>query len=309
MKLLGIHHITAICGAPAPNVAFYTRVLGQRMIKRTVNFDDPGSWHLYYGDSTGSPGTVLTFFPHPGLASGSAGAGEMSVLSYAIPSGTMDYWQERLREHGIESSLSAPRLGEQRLSLRDPDGMGIELIEVARTASTQPWAGSDVPAECALWTFHGAVFLQRDAAPTIDLLVGSMGAKLGPSEGPWQRVLVGDGDDAAYIDIKSDPELPKGVVGAGSVHHIAWRVEDDEAQALARKELLAAGCFVSPVRDRNYFHSIYFREPGGILFEIATDPPGFLVDEAIDSLGSELRLPPQYEPHRARIEAALPPLK
>lgn len=308
MKLDGIHHITAICGDPAANVAFYTRVLGQRLIKRTVNFDDPGTWHLYFADHTGSPGTVLTFFAHPGLHRGVPGSGEVAAISFAIPSGSSAYWEERLGRLGVAFENSAGRFGSSRLSLNDPDGMKIELVEAAESTPATPWSDSGVPAEYAAGAFLGAVFLERRAAPTLELMTGVMGATAGPTDGFWQRVHVGSGAQTAYIDINTDPSLGNGQVGAGSVHHIAWRVSDDEAQAVALQELNAAGCAVSPVRDRNYFHSIYFREPGGILFEIATDQPGFTIDEPLESLGSELKLPPQYEAHRAQIESVLPPL-
>jgi glyoxalase family protein len=308
MKLNGIHHLTAICGDPVRNVAFYTQTLGLRLVKRTVNFDDPGAWHLYYGDHEGHPGTILTFFSYVSAQPGKPGAGEVTALCFAIPPGSLGYWRERLESCSIPVEVGEPRFGEVRLRFHDPDGYPLELVEMSGSPKTKPWQDSPIPPEHALGAFYGVTFLLRGAGPTADVLTHIMGATAGPTEGAWHRFFLGEGESAARIDLFVDPAARAGKFGAGIMHHIAWRTSDDETQAVARQELRSAGLVVSPVRDRSYFQSIYYREPGGILFEIATDPPGFTTDEPVENLGSALRLPPQLERQREQIETILPPL-
>lgn len=308
MKLNGFHHLTAICGDPAKNAKFYTSILGQRLIKRTVNFDDPGTWHLYYGDQTGIPGTALTFFPFEGVPQGVHGSGDIIAFSYQIPLGSSAFWKNHLLKNNIPLLKSDSRFGNSPLILRDPDGFFIELHETSTPLPVRPWKESPIPEEYALGGFHSITILVRDPKPTIQVLVELMGARVTSEEKGWIRLHLGEGSSVAIIDLKVDPDALPGRQGAGSVHHVAWRTEDDDSQAIALEELRAAGLGVSNVRDRFYFHSIYYREPAGVLYEIATDPPGFLVDEDEDSLGKTLQLPPMYEKDREQIAAKLTPL-
>jgi glyoxalase family protein len=306
----GIHHITAMSADAQGNVAFYAGVLGQRLIKRTVNFDDPATYHLYYGDYAGHPGTVLTFFPWPGARRGTRGHGEVVTTSYRIAASSVDFWRARLDAHGVDVEGPHERFGQDVLSFLDPDGMSIELV-VEDGADPDPWARGPVPQEHALRGFHGATALLRSAEPTLEMLTGQLGFRvMGEERGRWRLAASGaDRDFGSSLDLRVDPTAPSVSFGTGSVHHIAFRASDDEQQHLMRGHLIASGHAVTPVRDRQYFRSIYFREPGGVLFEIATDGPGFEIDEPLDRLGSGLRLPPWFEDRRAAIEAALPPLE
>lgn len=304
----GIHHITAMASDPQRNAAFYHAVLGQRMIKRTVNFDDPGTYHLYYADEIGTPGTVLTFFPWPGARQGRPGNGEAAAVGYIIRPAALDYWRERLAAHGVQVTEAEPRFGEPVLSFFDPDGMLIELIATDDPATIQHWDDGPVPADYALHGFHSATLWVADASATARLLTGPMGYTHVGTEGSRSRFKGGSEDRGLYIDLVENAHRPRGTMGAGSVHHIAFRTRDDSEQAGYQRAIGATGLGVTPVRDRQYFRSIYFREPQGVLFEIATDAPGFLVDEDVADLGTTLRLPPWYEPQRDAIEAALPPL-
>jgi len=288
--LLGLHHVTAIGGPPARNVDFYTRLLGLRLVKQTVNFDDPGTWHLYYGDESGRPGTVVTFFPCPLAMRGSRGLGQVTTTALRVPTGALGEWRDRLRAAGVPVEEPAPRFGEERLRVLDPDGLELELVPSAATG------------------VHGVTLASVRPEATRVLLVELLGFAPAAVDGDRERFLLGAGDAAARVDVLAGSVLGHGRIAAGSVHHVAWRVADDAAQEAWRERLLERGLHVSPVMDRQYFRSIYFREPGGILFEIATDPPGFLRDEPLATLGSELKLPPWLEPHRERIAAALPPL-
>ncbi len=308
MNLLGIHHITAMASDPAKNVQFYTEVLGQRMIKQTVNFDDPGTYHLYYGDRKGSPGTILTFFPFPDIPRGVPGTGQATAFSYHIPVDSLSYWQERLNEKKVQVLEPIVRFGQNILPLRDHDGFLIELVESDQGIQVIPWEQSDVPPAHALRGFHGVTLTVHRAQRTTELLTNLMGAQRGQQEGQRTRFILGGGNHAAHIDVVEAPELPPGRGGSGTIHHIAWRTPDDPSEEEARQQLTEAGHGVSQVIDRNYFHSIYYREPSGILFEIATDPPGFEVDETEEELGSKLMLPPWMEPRREILENSLPPL-
>ena len=309
MNITGLHHLTAISGDPARNVRFYNEVLGLRLVKRTVNFDDPGTWHLYYGDHLGSAGTILTFFPFANVPRARPGAGEVSSFAFQIPVGSTAFWRSHLDRLSAPYAEVAKRFGEHRLQVRDPDGFRIDLVETSAPSTTTPWQDSPIPPEYALQTFHGATLLLRETGPTGALLTDVMGAHSAGREIHFQRFILGRGPAAAHIDLERDPAAPTATPGAGSVHHIAWRTPDDESQLEALRTLRDARIPVSPVRDRFYFNSIYFREPGGVLFEVATDPPGFQVDETIETLGTKLKLPPEYEPHRDTIAAQLPSLK
>ena len=290
----GLHHVTAICGAPAANVAFYTGRLAQRLVKKTVNFDDPGTWHLYYGDAAGSPGTILTFFPFVGAAPGREGPGQAMAFAYGVPRGAFDGWVTRL---GADAGAVSQRFGARVLTLHDPHGQRLELIE------------SDGRGD-ALGGFHSVTLWVDDPAPTARVLATLGYAPVDEAaEGPGRRLRFAAPGDARgrVVDILQTPGA-RGRQGAGTIHHVAFRAADDAHQDDIRARLIAAGHTVTPRIDRQYFNAIYFREPGGTLFEVATDPPGFAVDEAPEALGTALKLPPQYEAQRDRIAAALPPL-
>lgn len=305
----GIHHLTAIASDLQRNLDFYTGALGLRLVKLTVNFDDPGTYHLYFGDEQGHPGTILTFFPWPGVPRGQRGTGEVTTIGFAAPEGALGYWAERLQRYGVSVAGPEQRFDERLLSFTDPDGMPLELIEQPEASLRGGWAGGPVPAEFALRGFSGVTLSEIDHEDTAPLLSQILGFRPTRQEGKRYRYEVGTGADRAKIDILEEPETLRGQLGAGSVHHIAWRTPTDEQQLAWRQELLGQGLQVTPVKDRQYFHSIYFREPGGVLFEIATDPPGFVTDETPDQLGTHLKLPPWLEPQRAALEKQLPRLR
>jgi glyoxalase family protein len=309
MKLHGIHHLTAIASNPAANAAFYTEVLGLRLVKKTVNFDDPSTYHLYYGDGAGTPGTILTFFPWPNARRGTPGVGQVTAFAFQVPTGSLEFWRKHLGSAGLLIADQGARFGENFIAVQDPDEFVVEFIETAEAAAITPVRGATIPAEHALKGFHGATLSLEAQEQTGTVLTALMGAKLGGSEGNRFRYFLGDGPSRARVDLLCLPAGRSGTGGTGIVHHIAWRTPDDASELAARAELVTAGLNVSPVIDRNYFHSIYYREPGGILFEIATDPPGFAVDEPPETLGSKLMLPEWLEPHRPVLEATLPPLK
>ena len=315
-SLLGIHHVTAIAGDPATNLDFYTRVLGQRLVKKTVNFDDPGTYHLYYADEEGTPGSVMTFFPWPGARRGTPGAGQASVTQYAIPEGSASWWSERLEGLGVQAS-SKQVLDESIVELVDPDGLRLALVETPGLEGMPGWTGSEdepVDQRHAIRGFRGVTISTRHGASTDDFLREVMGMEElrldedDASDGRLRRFeFPGVGPLGERVDLLRG-EGP-GAGGAGTVHHVAFRIADDDAELRWQSFLARRGLHVSPVMDRQYFHSIYFREPGGVLFEIATDPPGFAMDEDLASLGQELMLPPAFESRRAQIEAALPSLE
>ncbi len=293
-RTTGIHHVTSVAGSAQGNVDFYTGRLKLRLVKRTVNFDDPGTWHLYYGDRTGSPGTLITFFPWQGMPEGRAGAGEVAVTAYAVPRDALESWRRALE---LEPE-PAERFGALVLALRDTDGSRIELV-----GTNAAEEGTEIRG------FHGVTLAVARPEPTARLLADVLGFEtVGEEDGRLRLAAAGDGD-ARVVDIVEASGVGPARLGSGSVHHVAFRARGDEEQAAFAEALRTAGFDVTPVRDRQYFRSIYFREPGGVLFEIATDPPGMLIDEPVETLGTELRLPPWYEPARARIEAALPPIR
>jgi len=301
----GIHHITAIASDPQRNLDFYAGTLGLRLVKRTVNFDDPGSYHFYYGDRTGRPGTLLTFFPWPGADRGRTGVGEAVVTSFQVPAGSLQFWEDRLGAAGVWGVERRWRFGVEVLNFADPDGMVLELVPNGARGGAVPAPGA-VPVEASIRRITGATLRLADEGPTAAFLAELLGLRSAGGDQGVQRFAT-DGDaTAGMIDLIRDPEGRRGSMGAGTVHHLAWRARDDRHQQEIRAALLAAGHAVTPSVDRNYFRSIYFREPGGVLFEAATDGPGFLVDEAEETLGQSLRLPPQYELRRPAIEAILP---
>jgi catechol 2,3-dioxygenase-like lactoylglutathione lyase family enzyme len=307
--ILGIHHVTAIAGDPQRNVNFYTGVLGLRLVKLTVNFDDPRSYHLYYGDELGHPGTLLTFFAWPGVPKGRPGTGQVTVTSFSIPQGSLDYWAERLSQQGVSSTGPASRFGETVLSLQDPDGLALELVAHPQAQQRPAWKEGPVPAEYAVRGIHTVTLSEDGYERTARLLTESLGFRLLSEENNVFRYEVGEGGLGAYVDVRCAPELRRGHVAGGTVHHVAWRTPSDEREKAWREVLVSLDLNVTPVLDRKYFHSIYFREPGGVLFEIATDPPGFTVDEPVEQLGTHLELPPWLEPYREELDQVLPTLR
>jgi glyoxalase family protein len=303
----GLHHVTAISGSARRNAGFYTATLGLRLVKRTVNFDDPGTYHLYYGDRAGTPGSVLTFFPWERMGRGRRGVGETSLTHYAVPPGSLDFWRQRLEAAGVSAMGSATRFGEERLTFLDPDGVALALVAVDGD-EREPWTTPEVGAEVALRGFHGATLDLAQAGPTAEVLRGLLGYEEQGREGDTLRLSAPAAAGARIVDLVERPGVARAMLGAGGVHHIAFAVADRAAQAAVRARIAAAGLGVTPVIDRNYFFSIYFREPGGVLFEVATEEPGFAVDEPLEALGSSLRLPPQHEHLRAQLERSLPPL-
>jgi glyoxalase family protein len=304
----GIHHVTAICGEPQRNVDFYAGLLGLRLVKKTVNFDDPGTYHLYYGDGAGSPGSIMTFFPWASAPKGRIGAGQLTVTSFSFPASSLGYWTERLVESGVRFEKPEDRFGETVLRFPDPDGLRLELVAAADD-NREGWDGGPVPAEHALRGFHHVTLLSTAPAGTAQLMTGTLGFRqTGEAEGRT-RFEAGEGGPGTTVDVADGAGFPRGTMGVGTVHHVAFRVPDEETQLELREKVAALGYNVTPVLDRNYFRSIYFREPGGVLFEIATDPPGFAADEDPEHLGEQLKLPPWLEPRREEIEAVLEPLR
>jgi len=278
-------------------------------VKRTVNFDDPGTYHLYFGNDEGTPGSILTFFPWPGVPRGTVGNGQVSATSFAVPPGSLDYWASRMTAHQVVTGAVTERFGEPVMSFEDPDGLPLELIATGHARPGRAWSGGSVDAAQAICGFHSATLAEEGYERTASLLVETMGWKLVGEDANRYRYAAGaSGSAGAIVDIVCAPDTRLGRSGGGTVHHIAWRTPDDAHQKLWRSALVGAGYNVSPVMDRTYFHSIYYREPGGVLFEIATDPPGFAIDESRDHLGERLMLPDWLESQRAAVVAALPPL-
>ena len=305
----GIHHITAIATDPQHNVDFYSGLLGLRLVKKTVNFDDPGTYHLYYGDETGRPGTLLTFFPWSGARRGALGSGQATSTGLSVPTGSLESWSRRLAAARVPHDDQTMRFGERVLRFADPDGMRLELVEDEAARDLTPWSDGPLGAESAVRGIHSTTITVDDPEPTAELLTGLFGARPSVTEGPRSRFRLGDAGLGARVDLLHRPREGRGRIAAGSVHHVAFRVANDDEQAQWRDAVRAAGLGVTTVQDRQYFHSIYFREPGGVLFEIATDPPGFGYDEPVERLGSALKLPPWLESERARIEERLPSLE
>ncbi|MFA6285881.1 MAG: ring-cleaving dioxygenase [Opitutaceae bacterium] len=305
----GIHHLTAIASNPQQNVDFYAGLIGLRLVKKTVNFDDPTAYHLYYGDETGTPGSIVTFFYWPGHeARGRVGAGQSTAIVFSAPAGSLGFWQERLQRNGVTVARRV-RFGEDVVAFADPDGIPVEIVAVASDTRTG-WLGNGISAEHALRGMHTAELTVRAAAPTETLLTGTMDYRLVKREGARARFEAASGGGSGhYIDVIADASAAAGIGGTGTVHHIAWSVPDDATELVMQNRLHASGYNVSDVRDRNYFHSIYYRERGGILFEIATATPGFPVDEPVASLGAALKLPAQFERARSQLESLLPPLQ
>jgi glyoxalase family protein len=304
----GIHHITAMAGDPQRNLDFYTTVLGLRLVKLTVNFDDPGTYHFYFGNETGAPGSILTFFPWPDARRGIVGSGQVTAITFAVPTGSLAYWRSRLSAQGVRVGDPRERFSETVLAITDPDGLPLELVASTQADPASAWHDAPVDREHAICGFHSATLSEEGYEQTARLLTDTMGFSPAGNEGNRFRFQTGGAGAGAIVDVLCTPAGRVGRLGTGTVHHIAWRTPDDAQQLQWRSELAHVGYNVTPVVDRNYFHSIYYREPGGVLFEIATDPPGFGIDEAPEHLGERLMLPRQYEPQRSELEHALPSL-
>ncbi|MEM7526866.1 MAG: VOC family protein [Pseudomonadota bacterium] len=308
--VIGLHHVTAISGDAQRNHDFYVKALGQRMVKKTVNFDAPDVYHLYYADGTGTPGTVMTFFPFPGARQGRVGRGQVVMTQYSVPPGSLEFWEDRLPRFGAKVATRDEAFGAERLIVEDPEGLWLALVEVADDPRA-PWAADGIPAEVALRGFEGVTLGVSGEAASASILADLFGyERIGEQAkgGDARLVRYGQAEAAGTIDLLIDPAMPEGVEAAGTVHHVAFRVPDRAAQERVRQAVAEAGFRVTPQIDRDYFYAIYFRTPDGILFEVATDEPGFDRDEPVSALGEALKLPSQHEHLRERLEQSLPKL-
>ena len=306
----GLHHVTAIAGTAQENLDFYAGVLGMRLVKKSVNQDDPGTYHLFYADAEGHPGTDLTFFPWAQMAPSREGYGLSSEVSLAVPRGSLDIWSDRIQRYGTTPAPVELRFGQPALPLRDPHGLRVALVESKDSLGRAftPWEQSPIPVERQIRGLESARLVERDLVRTCSFLSETMGFTHLGTESGWHRYGIGDGKSGAYVDLHEMPTAGRGAWGTGSIHHLAWRVDDEAHQLDVRTRVLEGGSRPTPVIDRFWFKSVYFPEPGGVLFELATDGPGFAVDEERAHLGESLVLPPWLEAERARIEAALPAL-
>lgn len=306
----GLHHVTAIAGPAQQNLDFYAGVLGMRLVKKSVNQDDPGTYHLFYADAEGHPGTDLTFFPWAQLAPSRDGHGLSTEVALTVPPGSLEYWGQRLERYGVDMSRIETRFGARVLPLTDPHGLRVALVEApdALSRTFTPWDGSPVPVERQIRGLEGARMRERDLEPTTSFITSVLGFGHIATENGWHRYGVGGGGSGRYVDLQAAPEARRGGWGVGSIHHLAWRVDDEAHQLDLRQKIDDAGRRPTPVIDRFWFESVYFLEPGGVLFELATDGPGFGVDEEMTHLGESLVLPPWLEPQRAAITSMLPAL-
>jgi glyoxalase family protein len=303
----GLHHVTAIATDPQANVDFYTRCLGLRLVKQTVNFDAPDSYHLYYGDESGSPSSLLTFFPWPGVSQGRQGAGMMTATAFSVPGASLGWWHERLKSLAVDVDDPISRDTEEVLTFRDPDGIVIDLV-ASEGDHRSGWDGvADIPSEHAVRGLHAITLSESQLDPSATMLTDFLGMSLTSEDAGRFRFGMGEGSSGGLVDVSAGVK-ERGWQAGGTVHHVAFRAPDLETMTGWQSELLSRGVSVTEILDRQYFKSIYFREPGGVLFEIATDAPGFAVDEPLLELGRTLKLPPWLEPNRTQIAASLPPL-
>ena len=305
----GLHHVTAIAGDPQENLDFYTGVLGLRLVKKSINQDDPGTYHLFFADAEGSPGTDLTFFPWPKLPKAKPGVGQIVEVPFVVPKGSLDWWASRLDELGVARVPIEERFGERTLPFSDPHGLGLSLVEIDEDRAFVPWTKGPVPEEHQLRGTHSIRMWQTELDATDLLLTQVMGFEYQEEESVWHRFSSGGGGSGSYVDIRIVPAGIEGNGGVGGVHHAAWRVRDEAEELAVREAIARVGLQPTPVIDRFWFQSVYFREPGGVLFELATDGPGFDRDEDMEHLGETLVLPPWLESRRAEIEAGLPELR
>ena len=308
-KIAGLHHITAIASDAQRNYDFYTKTLGFRMVKKTVNFDDPETYHFYFGDGKGTPGTVLTFFPWAGMSQGKNGAGMATEIGYSVPKGSLDFWKARFDKLGIRYNANDDTFGEKQLSFNDPDGLRLKLIETKHEDERKGWVTDEVKADVAIKGFHTVTLTLNNIKETAAILTDVFGYKQVGKESNLYRYQTDVIENAAIVDLLEIPEARRGINAGGTNHHIAFRVKDEEDLMLIREKVLAKGLQITDKINRDYFFSLYFREPGGVLFEIATDNPGFATDETVENLGSSLQLPTQHEHLRDRIEKRLPKLQ
>jgi glyoxalase family protein len=307
-KILGLHHITAIAGEAQRNYDFYTKVLGLRLVKKTVNFDDPGTYHFYFGDEVGTPGTILTFFPWVGIAPGYTGTGMATEIGYAVPEGSLEFWADRFKQFNVKQGPIGELFGEQYLPFQDPDGLKLNLIIPKAADNRKPWESAEVKAAVATKGFHTVTLTLKNIKATAAILTDIFGYRLLSQEGNHYRFITDAIENANLVDIIEAQNERAGYVAGGTNHHVAFRVKNDAILMEYREKVAQRGLGITPKIDRDYFYSLYFREPGGVLFEIATDNPGFSRDEPVNALGSSLKLPSQYEQHRTEIEGVLPKL-
>ncbi|MFN2507491.1 MAG: ring-cleaving dioxygenase [Chthoniobacterales bacterium] len=307
----GLHHVTAIAGPAQENLDFYAGVLGMRLVKRSVNQDDAGTYHLFYADAEGHPGTDLTFFPWAQVAPSREGYGLSTEVSLAVPPESLGFWAARLERYGVAAGREEVRFGEHALPLRDPHGLRVALVESVSSLGRAftPWEGSPVPPEQQIRGLESARMTEADLTATTSFLASAMGFHQIGSENGWLRFGLGEGESGQYVDVRELPRAARGAWGTGSIHHLAWRVDDEAHQEEVRSSIIRGGAHPTPVIDRFWFKSVYFREPGGVLFELATEGPGFVVDEDPARLGESLVLPPWLEADRAAIQSALPELR
>ena len=307
IKTSGLHHVTAIGGDPQRNADFYLRTLGLRLVKTTVNFDDPGTYHLYYGDQSGKPGSLMTFFPWRDAPGGRRGTGQATTASFSVPENSIGWWKDRLTEAGITTGRISNRDDEDVLTFHDPDGLQLALVAHPQGDPRDPWDNGHVPAEHAIRGLHSVTLSVAKEDATAEMF-RDLGLTFSTQYSNRLRFTAGEGGPGAMVDVLVTPGAPRGLVAAGTVHHVAWRAPDEDTQASWREELVDRGVHVTSILDRQYFRSIYFREPGGTLLELATDRPGFAIDEPLLELGRALKLPPWLEPDREQIEHTLPKL-
>lgn len=307
-SVTGLHHVTAIAGDPRENLEFYTGLLGLRMVKRSVNQDAPDTYHLFYADGEGRPGTDITFFPWPRMSPARPGIGQAMEVGFSVPGGSLGWWAERLQGAGVAVAGPETRFGAETLVFRDPDGLGLSFTETSDPLDTAPWSYSTVPERHQIAGFNSVRLWERELSRTADFLVHGLGFERTGSEQGWHRFEAGGGGASRRVEVRELPDERRGAWGTGAVHHVAFRAPDEEAQAEIRERVRGAGGSPTDFIDRFWFRSIYFKEPGGVLFEVATDGPGFTVDEDAGTLGEELILPPWLEPRREAIEAELPEL-
>ncbi len=309
-SITGLHHVTATVADHRADLDFYTRVLGLRLVKRTVNFDNPHVYHFYYGDERGTPSSLMTTFPYAGqgVPVGTKGVGQITVTSFSVPPGSLEFWRDRLLKEGLEFARPRRRFEEEAMLVEDPSGLNIELRE-GHDDSRSPWISEHIDPAAAIRGLHGVTLLVRSAAPSVAFLTDQLGFTVRDRFDARTRMTTGVGTPGSYLEILESEHAPEAVNGLGTVHHVALSVPSDDEQRTIREELRRRGRTVTEVRDRQYFRSIYFHEPGGVLYEIATEGPGFTTDEDPEHLGRALKLPPWEESNRAEIEAALPPIE
>jgi len=307
-KISGLHHITAIAGNAKQNLDFYTKVLGQRFVKKTVNFDDPGTYHFYFGNETGTPGTVLTFFPWQNVRQGYNGTGMATNIGYSVPEGSLEFWADRFKQFNVKREELFEKFGEKHLPFQDPDGLKIDFVVPGTEDNRRPWVTNEIKTDVATKGFHSVTLTLKRPEPTVAVLTGILGYHLLKQEGNHYRFITDTIDNANVVDLVIAPDVPGGLNAAGTNHHVAFRVKNDNILMDYREKVLSKGYNITPKIDRDYFYSLYFREPGGVLFELATDNPGFTKDESAGELGTHLKLPKQYENARAQIEEVLPDL-